>query len=1029
MKLADVSISRPVFAAMMIFTILVFGLTSMPKIGIDLFPDIEYPVITILTVYPGASPTAVEEKVTKKIEESVNTLSDIETLVSYSSENVSQVIVRFKLEANVDKALQDVRDKIAFVRNDLPLDIEDPLVQKLDLGALPILTYSVTGPPDMSNVALTEFADKVLKAEIQKASGVGRVELIGGRPRKIHLLVDPVALSAANLTVEDLMALFGAENIELPGGRFELKTRELSLRVDNQIRDPREIGNIELTRINGAPIFLRDVAQVVDAEKEARSFAAVGGKPAVLIQVLKQSGANVVATADAVKKAVAKIEKSFPKSVKVSLVSDNAKFISEAIRDSVFDLLYGALLAVLIIGLFLRNRQMTMISAVAIPTSIIGAFTVIRALGFTFNYMTMVGLALSVGIVIDDAIVVIENIFRHIERGEKPMEAARKGTHEIGLAVMATTFTIVAVFVPVAFMEGMVGRFFYQFGVTVAVAVLISLFVSFTLTPMLSSRFVRHKERHGGFFKMVERLLKGLDEIYARIISLALKHRLRTVLIAVTFLALSFVVVSFVPSEFIPEQDEEKFEVKVETPPGSTLEHTQNICAAVEKMVGQLPGVELITTTVGGGSQEKVNEGQLFVTLAPADEREYSQKELMSMARRKVEGITGAVVTVKTAMELGGGSFRTEPIQFVIRGEDLPNMEAAALRIVEKLKKVKGFVDVDSTVRAGKDELRIRVDRDKASQMGVKPAQVAMAIRNLVSSAKVGEMAQGEDRYDVLVWLPKERRSSTAGLDLIKVRNQMGQLVSLADLVTFTPSKSPTEIERQDRQRQVVIVSNLEGLPLANARDIVEKVARDEVPPGLTTTFVGDIEFMQESFKSMINALFLAIILVYIILASQFNSFVHPFTIMLSLPFSVIGAFGALLVSGYTLSMISMIGIIMLMGLVTKNAILLVDRANQNISKGLDRTAALVDAGRVRLRPILMTTFAMIFGMLPIALALSKGSEIRAPMATAVIGGLITSTLLTLVVVPVVYTFLDDLQRKISSLFRRPTLHKSEAGD
>ena len=1029
MKLADVSISRPVFATMMIIAILVFGLNALPRIGIDLLPDIEFPIVTILTVYPGADPTAVEEKVTKKIEDAVNTLPDIDTLLSYSNENVSQVIIRFKLEADVNRALQDVRDKVAYIRSDLPLDIEDPLIQKLDLGALPVLTYSVTGPSDMSNVALAKFAEKVLKEEIQKASGVGRVDLIGDRPREIHLLIDPVALNAANLTVEDVMAILGAENIELPAGRFDRNTRELSLRVDNQITNPREIGDIELMRINGAPIFVRDVAQIVDTEKDARSFASVAGKPAVLIQVLKQSGSNVVATADAVKKVVAKLEKNFPKGVKVSLASDNAKFIREAINDSVFDLIYGAILAVLIIGFFLRNRQMTMISAVAIPVSIIGTFSIIQALKFTFNYMTMLGLALSVGIVIDDAIVVIENIFRHVERGEKPMDAAQRATQEIGLAVVATTFTIVSVFIPVAFMKGIVGRFFYQFGVTVAVAVLISLFVSFTLTPMLSSRFVRHEGHQGWFFRTIERFLKWLDEKYARLISLALRHRLRVALIAIILLAISFAAVSMVPVEFMPEQDEEKFEVNVETPPGSTLEHTRNICALVERVIEQLPGIELITTTIGGGAQEKVNEGSLFITLVSSKERAYSQKEIMAMARKKTEGIVGAIVTVGAATEFGGGSFRSEPLQLAIRGENYTVMEETALRIVEKLKKTAGFVDVDSTVRGGKDELRIRVDRDKASQMGVQPAQVAMAVRDLVSSAKVGEMAQGEDRYDILVWLPKERRSSIADLDLIKVRNYMGQLVSLSDLVTLIPGKGPTQIERQNRQRQVTIFANLEKVPLATAQKKVEQIAASEVPPGVNTAFVGEVEFMQESFKNMISALMLAIILVYIILASLFNNFVHPFTIMLSLPFSVIGAFGALLISGYTLSIISMIGVIMLMGLVTKNAILLVDRANQNISKGLDRTSALVDAGRVRLRPILMTTFAMIFGMLPVALAISKGSEIRAPMATAVIGGLITSTLLTLVVVPIVYTFMDDLQRKVQSIFRRPQKLQSEAAE
>jgi HAE1 family hydrophobic/amphiphilic exporter-1 len=1018
MKLSDVSIARPVFATMMIAVILVFGLNALPKMGIEMFPNIEFPVITVLTVYPGADPTAVEEKISRKIEEAVNTLPDLDKLISYSDENVSQVAVQFKLNVPIDRALQDVRDKVASVRHDLPQDIEDPLIEKLDLGAIPIVTYSVSGPDDMSRTALTHFADKVIKENIEKVSGVGKVELIGGHPREIHLLVDLTALNAANLAVDDLMRILQGGNIELPGGRFDQKTRELSLRVDNQIRDPREIGDIVLTQVNGAPIYVRDVANVVDTEKDPRSYAMVNGRSAVLVQVLKQSGTNIVATADAVKQTLEKMRPTFPQGVKVNLVIDDAKFIREAIKDSLFDLIYGAILAVLIIGFFLRNRNMTLISAIAIPTSIIGTFSVLQRLNFTFNYLTMLALSLSVGIVIDDAIVVIENIFRHMEAGEPAMSAARKATAEIGLAVMATTFTIVAVFVPVAFMQGIMGRFFYQFGVTVALAVLISLFVSFTLTPMLASRFVHHQPKHGRFYVAIERLLKGLDAGYARLIHWALRNRGKVALIAIALLVLSVLAASQVPGEFMSQQDEERFQITVETPPGSTLAHTEQLCRVVESIVGKLPGVELIATTVGGGARELVNQGTLFVRLTPADKRPYSQKKLMAMIREKLPNLPGALLSVNRANEISSGQ-RPEILQFAIRGDDLPKMEAAAVRVAERLKKIPGFVDVDTSVRPGKDELRLHVDRQKAAQMGVSPAQVALAVRNLVSSAKVGEMAQGEDRYDIRVWLSPNERSTTADLGRIKIRNMMGGMVPLTDLVTIASDKGPTEIERQERQRQVTIYANLDKLAMTEAQKSLNAIAAVEVPPGFNTKYIGQAEMMGDAMRDMINALVLAIILVYIILASQFDSFLHPFTIMFSLPFSVIGAFGALLITGSTLSIISMIGIIMLMGLVTKNAILLVDRANQNIrAHGLERNEALVDAGRVRLRPILMTTFAMIFGMLPVAMALSKGSEIRSPMATAVIGGLITSTLLTLIVVPVIYTFLDDLSVKVTGLFR-----------
>jgi HAE1 family hydrophobic/amphiphilic exporter-1 len=1011
MKLADVSIAKPVFATMMVAAILVFGINALPKIGIDLFPDIEFPVVTVLTIYPGADPTAVEEKVSRKIEDAVNTLPGIKSLSSISNENVSQVVIEFEMDASLDSSLQDVRDKVSLIRRDLPTDIEDPVIQKFDFGALPILSYAVSGPPDMSNPALTKFVEDVIRDNIQKVKGVGRVELVGDRAREVHVLVDPTALAAKGLAIDDLAGALMAQNIELPGGRFERGTREFSLRLDNQIRDPREIGAIEIARIEGAPLFVRDVARVVDTEKDARSYGAVAGRPSILVKVIKQSGTNVVAVAEQAKKTIEELAPTFPKGIEVQMVSDNSIWIREAIDDSRMDLIYGAILAVLIILFFLRNTQMTIISAIAIPTSIIGALTVFQALDFTFNYMTMLALSLVVGIVIDDAIVVIENIYRHIEEGDSPMVAARKGTAEIGLAVMATTATIVCVFIPVAFMEGIVGRFFYQFGIVVSAAVLISLFVSFTLTPMLSSRFVRHKESHTWVFKTAEKHLATVERVYGRVISWALTHRGIVVGLALVLLVASCGAASLVPSEFIPQQDEGKFIVRVETPAGSTLEHTRKICARVEQELATVPGIELVSTSIGGGVDEKVNLGELFVRLTDADERPLDQMAMMARFRKRMEGFPGALVTASRATEMSG--FRDEPIQFAIRGTDLPAMEKAAAAIVAEMKKTKGFVDIDASFRAGKDEWRLRVDREKASQMGVNPATVALAVRTFVSSAKVGELAQSDDRYDVRVWLDRDARRTSADLDAIHVRAMTGGLVSLADLVTITPAKGPTQIERQARQRQVMIYANLEDLPLGEAQKVVQGLADKNLQAGMSTAFLGDVEAMQDSFKDMTQALILAIVLIYIILASQFESFLHPFTIMFSLPFSVIGAFGGLLISGYSLSLMAMIGIIMLMGLVTKNAILLVDRANQNIARGMPRIDALIDAGSVRLRPILMTTAAMIFGMTPVALALSKGSEIRAPMATCVIGGLITSTALTLVVIPVIYSLMDGLRERL----------------
>jgi len=674
---------------------------------------------------------------------------------------------------------------------------------------------------------------------------------------------------------------------------------------------------------------------------------------------------------------------------------------------------FGGFLAIAIILLFLRNWRSTLISAVAIPTSVIATMAFIQWLGFTLNWMTLLALSLSIGILIDDAIVVIENIYRHVEEGKDRLKAAHLGTAEIGLAVMATTFSIVAVFVPVAFMRGMIGRLFYQFGVTVSVAVLISLFVSFTLTPMLASRYLRHDDRPNAVFRLIERLLNRLDHAYRRTLAAALRHRGLVVLAATIILGASVYLGSFLKQEFVPKMDRSEFNINIELPSGKSLLATRRYADQLAGQVRQLPGVEQTLVQVGGGAEQKVNVATIYVKIVPRDQRAFDQSAMMDHVRKMLARRRGATISVEEVPMMSGSGMKNNPIQYNIRGQSLEKLAVVSRKLADSMARLPGIVDVDSTYRGGKPELDIQVDRNKAAALGVPIASIATTVRALMGGDKATQLRQGGDLYDVRVRLQARDRLRPEDLKRLQIRSSLGQLVDLSNLVTIKRGSGPTQINRQKRQRQVTILANLQDKPMGDALKEIRAIAAKLVPQGYSTDFTGMGEVMEESFQEMFFSLFLAIIMVYMILASQFNSFLHPFTIMLSLPLSLIGAIGALLIAGTALSIFGMIGIIMLMGLVTKNAILLVDYTNTLRARGLGRDEALLKAGPVRLRPILMTTAAMVFGMLPVALGMGEGAEVRAPMAICVIGGLLTSTLLTLLVVPVVYSLVDAMGQRL----------------
>jgi HAE1 family hydrophobic/amphiphilic exporter-1 len=1014
MKLADLSIKRPVLATVMVGVLVVFGVTAYFRLGIDLLPDIDFPFVTITAVYPGADPETVESRVVDKIEEAVNQVNGLKLMSSSSMENVGFILMQFELEVNGEKAVQDVRDKVAGVIRELPQDLEPPIVEKFDVNTQPIMAVALSGPLPPRD--LTALAKDVLKERLQTIRGVGGVEIVGGQEREFKVWVDPEKVESFGLSVSDVMGALMAQNAEIPGGRIDMGNTEFAVKIKGQVHSARELSDIAITSIGGAPIRIGDVAAVEDGQVERRSLSAINDESAVALLITKQSGANTVAVADMVKKTLESMKEQVPKGVRMSIPTDSSDFIKQSIEGVQEDLLLGGILAVVIILFFLRDWRATLISALALPTSVIATFAFIKAAGFTFNMMTMLALSLSIGMLIDDAIVVIENIHRHLEMGKSPFKAASEAVDEIGLAVLATTLSIVAVFVPVATMKGMVGRFFKQFGLTVTFAVLMSLFVAFTLTPMLSSRLLRtgHRRKEFVVFRWIGAYLQWLDSIYRRLLGAALRHRAITVISAIVIFIASLGMTALVPVEFMTTEDRGQIKVNVELPSGMSLAATEKYVQDVAVKIRKIPGVDYTFTTIGGGRQPDVNQAQIQVNFVGKHRRAFSQDEAITYIRGMFANVRNARFAVGPLFSMGGSSgMRSAQLMYNVRGRDYGEINKAADAIAAALNKSSGFVDVDTSFRGGKPEATVHIDRDRAADLGVPVAVIAMSIRTFFAGEKATELLTEGTRYDVRVQLDEKNRSRFDDILRLNVRSTSGQLVSLSSLVTVGTGEGPAKIERQNRMRNVTVMANLDGKALGDAVKEVDAAAKKLLPSTLQGAWTGMADIMKDSFAQLFSALILAIIMVYLILAAQFESFLHPFTIMVSLPLSLVGAAGALLASRMSLSIFSMIGIIMLMGLVTKNAILLVDYTNTLRRRGMSRQEALLAAGPVRLRPILMTTSAMIFGMTPVALALSAGGEQRAPMAVVVIGGLLTSMFLTLVVVPVVYSLFDSAKERI----------------
>jgi HAE1 family hydrophobic/amphiphilic exporter-1 len=1026
-KLAEICVRRPVFATMLILSLTVVGLFSYRSLGVDLFPKIDLPTITVTVVNPGASPQEIETEITDKIEGAVNTVSGIDELRSTSVEGVSQVFITFLLEKSPDIAAQEVRNKVDLIVNDLPVTAEQPIVQKLDTDAAPVVRIAVSAPRSPREV--TDIADKKIKQQIESINGVGQVTIIGGRTREIQVWVDPDKMRAYNVTVAQVADAVRAQNMELPGGRVDEGTRELTVRTMGRIVQPSEFNNLVVGSRGDYAVKLSDIGYAEDGAEEARTEARLNGQPAVTLVVSKQSGQNTVAVAEAVKERLLEIQKTLPPGFKTEVVGDQSIFIKASIDSIQKHLIEGSILAAIVVFIFLWSFRSTVIAALAIPTSLIATFGLMAAMGFTLNQITMLALTLMVGIVIDDAIVVLENIFRFIEeKGMPSFQAAIEGTKEIGMAVTATTLSLLAVFLPVGFMGGIVGRFMSSFGLTSSFAIAVSLLVSFTLTPMLAARLIKRSndaeegplERHtepADHGSKESRFYRPIDRTYTRMLSWSMAHRW-VVVVACLIVIISIVpLFMFVGKNFLPVDDQSQFELNVRAPEGSTLAATSALAERISADVRKLPGVSDTLTTIGGGAQEQVNVASIYVKLQPLDQRSVSQSDLMVRARNEVlakylKEFPGQLRTsVQQVAAISGGGFRNADIQYVIGGPDLEKLTKYSEALLAKMKTIPDVVDADSSLVTGKPELRVVIDRARAADLGVRIADVAQALNTLVAGQKVSTFNAGTDQYNVRVRAIGQFRASVEGLKQMIVSSSKIGWVSLDNLVRIEEGTGPSAIDRLNRQRQVMLLANVK--PGGSQAAVIQKMSQFakevNMDPAYQTGLAGRSKELGRAGYYFMLAFVLSFVFMYMVLAAQFESFIHPITILLTLPLAIPFGILALLITGQTVNIFSGLGLLLLFGVVKKNAILQIDHTNQLRARGMERLEAIIRANRDRLRPILMTTIALVAGMLPLTISSGPGSGTNRSIGVLVVGGQSLCLMLTLLAVPVFYSLFDDL--------------------
>jgi HAE1 family hydrophobic/amphiphilic exporter-1 len=1019
-----ISIGNPVLATMMMAAFVVLGLFSYNRLAVDQFPDVSLPVVVVQTEYPGASPEIVESDVTRRVEEQVNTVAGINRVSSRSYEGVSVVIVEFDLLTDPARAAQDVREKVALVRASFKKEVKEPVVSRFNPDDQPVISLAVRSPTRGAR-ELTTLAEQVVKRRIENARGVGRATIVGGVRREVQVMLRPAEMESLKVGIDQVLAAIRAENQELPAGSIVTREREQSVQIRGRLKAVADFERIVVARRGGQPVYLGQVARIVDGQEERESLALVDGERAISLDVVKAQGENTIAVVDGVRRIADELTQQLPPDVTLTVVRDQSTSIRNSVKGVQRNIVEGALLTVAIVFLFLSSWRSTVITGLTLPISLVGTFLVMYAMGFTLNLVTLLALSICVGLLIDDAIVVRENIVRHQAMGKSERDAALEGTAEIGLAVTATTFTLVAVFLPVGFMGGIIGKFFKQFGLTVAFAVMLSMFISFTLDPMLSSVW-RDPDAAGAqgtgpiarLLRAFERRMRALENGYVSLLRWGLAHRGATIGLALATLVAAVGLGRAVGSEFVPQADNNELYLQFHTPVGSSLELTADKTRQVDAALREFPEVRFTYATVNTGATQGKNYATVFVRLKDRAERARSIKQLIAPVRARIERVAGITIT-----NLGVAStFGNKQIEVSVQGPEQHALERIASRAVEEMGRIAGVVDLDTSSKPAKPTIAVELDRALAAELGVGVAQVGGALRPLIAGEVASTWrAPDDENYEVRIRLPIEGRRDIEDLARLTVASSLidadgaPRMVPLRQIAALTAAEGPTQINRKNLTREIAITANVYGAaPGTVGIEIQRRMQAIALPPGYRFVTGGATRDMQESFGFALQALLLAIVFIYMILASQFRSFLQPVAIMASLPLSLIGVMVALLAWRSTLNMFSVIGFIMLMGLVTKNAILLIDFANQQRRAGIERAQALLAAAEVRLRPILMTTLAMVFGMLPLAISSGEGAEQRAPMAHAVIGGVIASTLLTLLVVPVLYTLLDDLAARVS---------------
>ncbi|MBI1239110.1 MAG: MMPL family transporter [Alphaproteobacteria bacterium] len=1008
MKLAELSIRRPVLAVMVIGGLVTLGFISWGRIGVDLFPRVEFPYVTVQTTLEGASPGTIESEISEPIEEQVNTIAGVQSLRSVSSEGLSQVFVEFKLEANGDVKAQEVRDKVAIAQRNLPSDADPPIVQKVDPDAQPILSVMVSANRPIGE--LTRLADTVIKQRLERISGVGSVELIGGRDREIRIWLDAQKLRAYQVTAEDVINALHRENADVPGGRLEAGggITELSLKTMGEVTRVPDFAKVVVAyRANGVPTLLGDVARVEEGLKDERTYAELNGRPGISLDVRRQSGENTLAVAQAVKLELERIRPLLGPDIEVAVARDTSIFI-EGSKDDVFKDIYIAIaLVTLVVFAFLTSLRATIIVALAIPTSLISTFFLFYLGDFTLNMQSLMALQLAAGLLVDDAIVVLESIHRKLEEGRTPMQAAIEGTGQVGMAVIAGTLAVCAVFVPIGFMEGVVGQFFYQYGLSVTFAVLVSLLVSLTLTPMLCANFLRLEKQHGPIARWLEAYHAMVDRLYARLLRLSLAHRGIVALIAVATIFLGFFVAGTIPSAFSSRADRSEFIGQIDLPLGVGVEAAKEVGHRVSVGLQDLPHVRDVFFTIGGGADEKISRISYYVSLAQKGERDISQRDLEDLARKTMMQLAPEAMTISvTEVPWIQGNGQSYELMYSLEGPDLGILREKSEAILAAMRETGFYADARTSYEAGKPEVQILVDRERTADMSIGIRSLATTMRAMVGGVEATTFQDDGERFDVRVRLEADQRDDLSKLSLIQVRGADGSLIDLTNVATIAVAEGAAQVDRRNRARAITVLANLPpGVSMGPAAKRVVEIANEVgIPAGYRFTPVGSVERMEETGRAIFFAFAMAMLALYMVLASQFNSYGQPLIMMLSAPLSFFGAFVALKVSGLEMSMFAQIGLIALMGIVLKNGILLVDHANvARQERGFSALDAMLEAGVVRLRPVLMTALTMIFGMLPPVLSVSQGAEFRAPMAVLIIGGMMSSTILTLLVVPSIY--------------------------